>query len=153
RTWLTTSNGGRTWIKRYLPICDYYEIRRIQVLRDGTVFVLAAEYKTGRVLRSSDRGRTWEVLTGATTFENPLSLHFFERDHGMVVDGAIRMTTDGCATWEWVSLSTGSSGSIFFINEKLGWTAGDFQRILHTSDGGKTWVKQHDNGVVPVPHE
>ncbi len=143
KTLLTTSNGGRTWIKRYLPISDYYEIRRIQVARDGTIFVLAAEYKTGRVLRSSDRGRTWEVLTGATTFDNPTSLHFFDRERGIVVDTAIRMTTDGCATWEWVWPGSGNPGWVFFINEKLGWAAGDFQTILHTSDGGKTWVKQH----------
>jgi photosystem II stability/assembly factor-like uncharacterized protein len=153
QTLLATSNGGRTWIKRSLPVSAYYEVRRIDVTRDATVFALAAQYKSGRVLRSSDRGRRWEVLTGATTFENPLSLHFFDRDHGIVVDGAIRMTADGCATWEWVWPGSGSVGSIFFIDEKLGWAAGDFQTILHTTDGGKTWVKQRDDGVIPVPHE
>ena len=150
---LTTLNGGRTWIKRPLPISAYYELRRVRVTHDGTALALASAYRVGHVLGSSDRGRRWEVLTGGSMLENPASLYFFNRNRGLVLDVSILLTEDGGATLDSVWPGGAVPLSIFFIDEKLGWTAGDFQTILHTEDGGRTWVKQHDDGQIPIPHE
>lgn len=114
KTLLTTSNGGGTWIGRLPPIAEHFNLRDVRVTRDGTAWVLATAYKAGRLLRSSDRGRTWEIVTGGSLLENPSSLHFFDRNRGLVIDTSILLTEDGGATWDWPWHGGAVPLSIFF---------------------------------------
>ena len=38
---------------------------------------------------------------------------------------------------------TANLKSIFFLNDKLGWVAGQNGTIYHTTDGGESWVAQN----------
>lgn len=40
--------------------------------------------------------------------------------------------------------------AVFFINDQLGWAVGEDQVIMHTKDGGNSWVKVYDNRTSEV---
>src|SRR5262249_48824176 len=132
----------------------YYNINSVQVTRDGTAWALAVAYKNGYLLRSTNQGRSWEIVSNSRLFDDfPQAIHFFDRQRGILLDIAILFTEDGGATWD-MGWKGGPWLSAFaFIDNKLGWAVGDSQTLLHTEDSGKTWLKQRDNGLVPLPHD
>ena len=154
-TLLSTSNGGQTWVRRRSPLREYPSmmIRSAYVARDGTAWALIIDYKSGALLRSDDHGRTWEIASNSRLFDMyPRGVHFFDRRRGLLFDSlGVWSTEDGGSTWEVRSNDTILLNSFFFLNERLAWAVGDFETVLHTEDGGMTWVKQHDNGAVRIP--
>ena len=38
---------------------------------------------------------------------------------------------------------------VAFVNEKVGWAAGERGTIIHTENGGKTWIKQYNIKALP----
>ena len=57
-------------------------------------------------------------------------------------------------TWERISVPTSQSlNSLFFTDSLYGWIVGDSGTIIHTADGGITWVAQEsptDNDIINV---
>jgi len=153
-TILSTSDGGRTWTRRDSTLEDgKISILRVRVARDGTAWAVSLGYKSGYVLRSDDRGQTWKVA-GRAINGLPKALFFFNAKRGVHLDGgSIYSTEDSGITWTMVWNGGALLQSVFFVSDKLGWAVGDARNILHTADGGKTWVKQHDEGVVSTPHD
>lgn len=152
-TILSTSNGGQTWTKRDSTLKERnIDVLHVRVANDSTAWAVSLGYKHGYVLRSDDRGRTWKVA-GSRIDGFPNALFFFNAKRGVLLDGGIYLTEDSGNTWRMVWNGGALLQSVFFFNEKLGWAVGDARTILHTADGGRTWVKQYDNGVIPVPHE
>ena len=115
---LTTANGGRTWAlvdQKSLPPAlageGAYAASGTNVAVNGTRHVWIAT-SSGRVLRSSDAGRSWRVTstplaTGASA--GPFSIAFRDPTHGLVVGGDYRKegeavenaaaSTNGGETW------------------------------------------------------
>ena len=143
-TILSTSDGGRTWTRRDSTLEEgKISILGVRVARDGTAWAVSLGYKHGYVLRSDDHGRTWKVA-GRRIDGFPNGLFFFNAKRGVLLDGGIYLTEDGGSTWRMVWNGGALLQSVFFLDEKLGWAVGDARTILHTADGGKTWVKQYD---------
>jgi len=72
---------------------------------------------------------------------------FTDASHGVIVGagGSILFTEDAGETWNKSNVFGNSKGkfhSVFFINQKTGWTAGADGRIFQTTSGGKTWREQ-----------
>jgi photosystem II stability/assembly factor-like uncharacterized protein len=152
-TILNTSDGGRNWSRRDSTLKEgKISILRVRVARGGTAWAVSLGYKSGFVLRSDDRGRAWKVA-GRRIDGFPNALFFFNAKRGVLLDGGIYLTEDSGNTWRMVWNGGALLQSVFFVNDKLGWAVGDLRTILHTKDGGKTWVKQHDDGVVTSPHD
>ena len=58
--------------------------------------------------------------------------------------GIVTLSDDGGTTWRQaqnVPVST-TLTAVFFVDDKLGWAVGHGGAILHTRDGGETWVRQ-----------
>ena len=49
-------------------------------------------------------------------------------------------------TWEVVS-SANELRAAYFHNDKLGWTVGLAGVVMHTADGGNTWIPQNSGDV------
>src|SRR5690554_2612285 len=59
--------------------------------------------------------------------------------------GHVLLSTDNGKTWQQSPVPTAQLlTSVYFINERLGWAAGHDGNIIHSADGGLTWVLQRD---------
>lgn len=102
-------------------------------------------------------------LAGPTPLQDDAALHdvqFVGTQEGLAVGdhGAVWRTSDGGATWQFVSVPTrGSLRSVSLLTTQVGWIAGvewlPYARLpsgvlLRTTDGGQTW---HSVGQGPLP--
>src|SRR3989337_2252960 len=64
--------------------------------------------------------------------------------------GPIISTDDGGATWKDRSIGADIIlNDVRFVDARQGWAVGEFGRIYHTRDGGRSWTKQ--NSPIEVP--
>jgi photosystem II stability/assembly factor-like uncharacterized protein len=159
---LTTENGGNTWTRvpaDRLPAAQPNEGffaasgTNVAVLADRIWIGTGAAAKA-RVLRSSDRGRTWQIAdtplaSGKTS--GIYSIAFRDEQHGVVVGGDYSLetaaidnaavTSDGGATW---TLVRGLSGFRSVVAHVPGtpatWIAIGPRGSDISTDDGRTWT-------------
>ena len=159
---LTTGNGGRSWElvdqKRLPPALageGAYAASGTNVAVNGTGHVWIAT-SSGRVLRSTDGGRSWSVTTtplatGASA--GPFSIAFRDPSHGLVVGGDYRKeaeavdnaaaSTDGGQTWSRLNGLSGFRSVVRYVPGvkppaaiAVGPSGGDY-----SLDDGGTWQR------------
>ena len=100
----------------------------------------------GTILHTDDGGTTWEAQASGIT--NHLeSVFFTDSNRGWAVGhgGTILRTTNGGMNWtSQTSGTTVTLYSAFFIDHRTGWAVGS-HIVLHTADGGATWVSINHN--------
>ena len=94
----------------------------------------------GTILKTSDGGDSWTVLTSGTT-HTLFSLTFTDNNTGYATgeSGILLKTTDGGNLW--TKLSTGMTKnllSIYFPSKNTGFIVGQNGIILKTTDAGNT---------------
>lgn len=95
----------------------------------------------GTILRSSDRGATWEIQSSPT--RNALfKARFLDRSTGWIngAYGTILHTIDGGKTWR--PQPSGTQEHLlgcFWLDRSRGWFVGSRGVILRTEDGGRSW--------------
>ena len=124
--------------------------------------------KEGTVLHSTDKGKTWKKVSLGVK-DMLCDVQFIDTQEGWIVGEfeTVFHTSDGGANWErqhggepppidisqigedelvgedfGVEEEVYTLNSVFFLDNQLGWTAGEYGAVMHTKDGGKTWVKQ-----------
>jgi len=126
----------------------------------------------GSILHTADGGAHWTTqgsnLHASWSLEF-YGLHFPGKANGWALTGKnfpslsiqLAHTLDGGTSWKWVDTKIESTGGIgigfldingdaFFFDSLHGWACGGLGVIVHTSDGGETWVKQ--NSPSPSGH-
>jgi photosystem II stability/assembly factor-like uncharacterized protein len=145
-TVLATHDGGTTWTPRQMPLdsVQLTVLGPLVVTDDQTAWVVGGWNKSGYLLRSDDRGKTWRVVSQAFP-DLPTGLFFWDRMRGAVVSaGIIMLTVDGGSTWKKATIPNEAMPDvIFFLDDRYGWAVGAWRTILHTRDGGETWTLQH----------
>jgi photosystem II stability/assembly factor-like uncharacterized protein len=96
----------------------------------------------GTMIRTTDGGKTWEVLPLAT--KDTLYTVFIKYGKGWAVGdkGTYLISDDGGSTWEMpeeVIKSKQPFRDIYFSSPQKGWAVGFAGSVVHTTDGGKTW--------------
>ncbi|NQV01256.1 MAG: hypothetical protein HQ542_01315 [Bacteroidia bacterium] len=141
-TVLYTPDAGTTWFDRS-PGDTAFHLYAVSFtdLMNGWV-----TGENGFVLSTSDGGLTWS-LSQPMPGVDFLDICFTSLLHGCAVGryGKIITTSDGGNTWTNVSLSNYSPqlNSLCFSDEQNGWAVGNpGNMIIHTNDGGYTWVVQ-----------
>jgi photosystem II stability/assembly factor-like uncharacterized protein len=141
---LTSDDRGRTWMRQIL--------RRPSDRSEGTAFDLCGIAmapggqvgwivgEQGTIFKTTDSGKTWNFQP------NPISNRLFSvaalsPTHACTVgsNGAFSCTTDGNA---WSNVDAPSDLSYYdikFLDDRTGLVAGEFETILRTTDGGRTW--------------
>jgi photosystem II stability/assembly factor-like uncharacterized protein len=140
-----TEDGGASW-KRKESGTDN-DLQEIRFLNARNGWASGRESRGGKsvsvTLLTSDGGDSWASLNEEKGIDL-FPVFFTSLNHGCGIDddNGIVCTQDG-DKWRVVYSGEGkrkSKTSIFFLNEKKGWVAGD--RIWHTEDGGETWKQQ-----------
>jgi photosystem II stability/assembly factor-like uncharacterized protein len=100
--------------------------------------------ESGDILKSTDAGATWVVLS-PPTIRDLYGISFISPTTGWVAgsSGTILATTDGGSTW--APETSGTNVTLYAIHFKtslIGWAAGTNGTILKTTNGGSTWTSQ-----------
>jgi photosystem II stability/assembly factor-like uncharacterized protein len=152
-----TTNGGDSWenIEGELYYGDFKDI----FFTDHDNGWIAGSSGTipgywGILFYTDDGGMNWypgENLGYENLFDFN-AVYFINTETGWMVGsfGNILYTIDGGEHWTKINPGANSYGSledVFFIDENKGWVVGGasyvgFSRILHTPDGGNSWVEQ-----------
>jgi photosystem II stability/assembly factor-like uncharacterized protein len=140
-----TTNGGQTWTQPYTGIDDDficgYAIDSNKVFAAGN----------NAVYLSTNGGNNWQRIalnvSGGIGF---YAMTFTDSIHGWGVGGignswgGIMDTKDGGLTWNLQFIDTlGPLFDVSFVDSLTGWAIGDKGMILHTINGGKSWVQQY----------
>ena len=165
---LTTNNGGRTWSR--VPATNLQPALQNEgaFAASGTNIALFGKSHawigTGagakaRVLRTSDRGHTWQVADtplAAGSSAGIFSIAFRDAKNGVVVGGDYRkeqealdnlaVTNDGGVTWTLVKGLSGFRSVVAYVPGTktlvaLGPSGGDY-----STDDGRTWTKLEGPG-------
>ena len=108
------------------------------------------------IVRTTDGGINWSEYRGMTK-TNSIDASFVDQNNGWYVLnyygwGVITRTTDGGKTWDSL-ISPYYEKTILgicFIDKSNGWAVGGSGTILHSTDGGITWIKQESGTTVDL---
>ncbi|GAB4007065.1 oxidoreductase [Spirosoma migulaei] len=166
---LTTDDGGKTWQPIPAASLPLMEPNEAAFAASGTslvvhgkrnVWIASGGGQYGRVFRSSDRGKTWNVsktpLPGGEA-TGLFGMHFFSDKIGMVVGGNYKqeqqpgpnaaITRDGGQTWQLVAQTNpaGLKEAIALLPDDRLLTVGPSGTSL-SADQGQTWQKLDTEG-------
>jgi photosystem II stability/assembly factor-like uncharacterized protein len=107
----------------------------------------------GTILKTNDSGVNWVSQISGTT-EPLYSVYFIDSNVGWIaggqgLGGRILNTNNGGENWEYQYGYSKSLFSIYFINHHIGWVAGDNATILHTTNGGVSFVEEEEIDELP----
>lgn len=164
---ITTSDGGRTWKEvpaRSLPPPLEGEAAFaasgtcITVQGDSNVWIGTGGGREARVLRSTDKGRTWTVATtpvkAGSASSGIFSLAFKDAKNGVAVGGDYRnpneegdnvaVTSDGGLTWKLAGRvqPVGYKSAVAYVPDTTAPTivAVGLSGSGYSTDGGRTWT-------------
>lgn len=154
-TVLRTADGGTTWKK--LVIAEKLDFRDVDAVSETTAYTLSiGPGEASRIYKTVDSGSSWTLQfknTDPRAFYDAMS--FWDELHGVAmsdsIDGkfVLLMTSDGGAHWERRDIPGALAGegafaasgtNIAVFGKKHAWIGTTAGRVLHTSDGGKTWT-------------
>jgi photosystem II stability/assembly factor-like uncharacterized protein len=140
---LATTDGGKTWARQYT---DDASVGHLQFISASIGWAVVGEGSGAALLvHTTDSGKTWVplspigqpipvVFTPRYFITATLGRGIFEPEY----EGALMETRDAGKTWTAVQTST-KLRSVCFSDAEQGWAVGGGD-ILHTSDGGRTWM-------------
>lgn len=159
---LTTDNGGSTWSRvppEKLPPALENEGAfaasgtNIAIFGKSHAWIGTGAAAKSRVLRTSDRGRTWQIADtplASGSSSGMFSIAFRDEKHGIVAGGDYRkeaeaidnlaVTSDGGTTWTLVKGLSGFRSVVTYVPGTkiliaLGPSGGDY-----STDDGRTWT-------------
>lgn len=154
---LKTTNGGVDWDK-----IEFDDIKRERLVK---LFFNTEKHgfavgESGAFYALRDGGEKWKRQASPIRYLM-LDGTFTDAKNGIIVgaSGSILFTEDAGATWKPSSVFNNPSvkfNSVFFVNQKTGWTAGMGGKLFQTLNGGKIWreissgVTKNLNGIVFV---
>lgn len=139
-----TSNGGTDWVLTTPGSSINSLINDIRILPSGLGFGAGSE---GKVIKTTDFGRTWSVYASPFTTSNMTSVEIEDENtaHCFGAFGAALYTTDGGAAWSSYVLGSGNNilGSSFYRDP----LSGNTMLLVHGEIGT---ILRTGNLVVPV---
>jgi len=122
----------------------------VSALESNAAGHLFATTTIGQVVRSTDAGKTWEIIYSGDYFDLPTIT--FKGNSGFIAGSNVLLKSDdGGATWFRLYVP-GKYGDYYnavaasFLNDKEGYVGNAAGEILFTKDGGHSWeVRLQDN--------
>jgi photosystem II stability/assembly factor-like uncharacterized protein len=144
---LKTTNGGMSW--SVLTPGFQGTCKSIHFVNADTGYFVGNSYldpSDGVIVKTTAGGENWIIKTFA---HNGLSsVYFTDEDTGYALGESLWKTTDGGANWIYQYNVSGKS--VFFTDSKTGYIAGDYGKILKTTNAGTSWELQHTDSTYSV---
>jgi len=156
-----TTNGGSTWYHQFefgdITIGEIYFTDLSNGIVIGTKW-FGGWFDAGAIGKTFDGGENWtfQILSGPEPCED-LILHdlFILNDSMAVVLGnpcslgtRFFWTIDGGTNWTFRQSGMDFKiNRLFFADEFTGWAVGDSGTILHTTNGGVTFIEEDENNL------
>jgi len=147
-----TTNGGISWFNQLYS--SYKGYRYIYFSDENNGWALSGD----ELIHSTDGGNHWAVQIPYNSTNSFSSIKFFDSNNGLIIsndsydqNSRILKTSNGGATW--YSMYVGSHrrlNEFYFENNNLGWIVGDNGTILHTTNGGISFVEEEVIEEVPT---
>ncbi|WP_341902879.1 T9SS type A sorting domain-containing protein [Fluviicola taffensis] len=121
---LKTEDGGVSWTEIYNSQTPGDYVWKLQLLENNThIYGSIQSPVTGRLLKSTDSGQTWETLPFVEKFVQAVG--FITPDHGWMGGHTTGFyeTTDGGHTWNFLGIGN-NLNRIFVINAHLVYASG-----------------------------
>ncbi|MGH7899488.1 MAG: WD40/YVTN/BNR-like repeat-containing protein [Candidatus Binatia bacterium] len=155
-TALHTADGGRSWTRAETGTTE--SLFSVAFADERAGWISGAN---GTLLRTTDGGRSWRRFP-LETREHLFVVRFAAPARGLCAGsfGTVLETDDGGETWRPLVLDWSAylgeffeeKGAmqphlydVFFVDERRGWTTGEFGLVLATEDGGRTWAAQRSD--------
>ena len=139
---LRTTNGGITWNSQSSGTTSPLYSVSFTDVNNGTVVGIS------RILRTTNGGANW--ISQSAGFLLARGVSFIDINNGTVVGIGILRTTDGGQNWIYQVTPTGGFWGVSFIDEYNGWVVGRNGTILHTNNGGSTFVEEEQIDEIPT---
>lgn len=161
---LHSSNGGAVWnVQPNPPGYDWASFHSVYFVDSNT------GWAAGNVIaHTANGGNTWVVqpLSSSSSLWF-LSVHFTDASNGWAVGGEYFQlensasicyyTSNGGNTWteqielkQWSGMDYPYPSSVYFSDANNGWLVGSYGTILHTTNGGLTFVEPRRTSEVPT---
>lgn len=137
-----SSDGGKTW-QQQLAISNF-TFNGLEAIDPLTAFAVGGFDLVGggAVLRTLNGGSSWQDVTPASAgFRD---VFFLDATTGWVAGSSLYKTTDGGTSWtRQYGTDATEFTSVSFSDSQNGWAVGFANLVLHTTDGGQTWIVQN----------
>ncbi len=143
---LKTANGGVFWERVEFADSQRKRVTKFFFAENGAGLAIG---EGGAFFALSDDKKIWKRQP------SPVRYLMFDGvftcgSNAVVVgaSGSILFTEDAGLSWKSASIFGGAEtklNSVFFINQRNGWTVGGGGKIFQTVNGGKTWREQKSN--------
>jgi photosystem II stability/assembly factor-like uncharacterized protein len=138
---LRTTDGGATWNPVHLPSAlatAGANLSRIAYAGNNSFVGVGA---AGTVLRSSDAGLTWSLVSSGTS-NNLFDVAFGGTGFGVAIDydhSQVLRTTDFGATWSVAPTAIQNATAVAFADANTVVVFGQFGAVSRATDGGSSW--------------
>ncbi len=141
---LRTADGGKSWDTINFNAGGRERISKIFFNTKGSGFAVG---EAGAFYALQNDKKTWKKIPSPARYLM-LDGVFTDDSRGAMVGagGSIFFTEDTGSTWNPATIAGKSEAklsSLFFINQKSGWTVGSGGKIYQTINGGKFWREQN----------
>jgi photosystem II stability/assembly factor-like uncharacterized protein len=143
---LKTTNGGMSWS----VLTTGYErpYKSIHFVNADTGYFVGNGYLEPNIgdiiFKTTDGGKNWTKKMLESNY-GLSSICFTDEDTGYALGETFWKTTDGGENWIYQNNVSGKS--VFFTDAKTGYIAGDYGKILKTTNAGTSWELQHTDST------
>lgn len=133
---LKTTDCGKSWFFVKGGTCDLYDVFFV----DPNHGYATGSHHITKV--TEDGGNTWKSYYNES-FELGHSLFFTSPSTGYILENKfIFKTEDGGKTWQFIFMSgQGRLSGLYFIDENIGFTVGEYGFMAKTTDHGLSWTQ------------
>ena len=144
---LKTSDGGTTWSQEQTPASG--QLSKVDFVNSNDGWIVGG----ATILQTTDGGASWQINSNPSPYgEYNYSIYCVSSGNQPEcwIAGGNRATnytfvlnSPGSGNWSLqVAGFAGRLAGVYFINDSLGWAAGDNGLVLSTTNGGRWWNEQ-----------